>query len=320
MVALRKPEDLGPPSRDDLPLLAIQPHSKDKAYYLCRYIDAAATATKPMPGRPKFGNSRAYIDLFAGPGKCEVDGSDELIWSAGLLALQVDNRFDLYILNDLNPESTAALAERARMIGIPGAVIFEIDLRLRDAGWQLRDVARVVTPFGPKVVITTGDANTAPFILQPLIASLGRRRYALAVIDPFSAVFHWKAFEALTLYERAMDVLALFPDEMDLGRNLGYYLNSEKAGRKLDLFFGTRGWREIVRAHPQRAEHVLRVLYEEQMQRILGFKIGQPRAVGRARRPLYQLIFGSKDDLGIKLWNEVGRRTPGGQDELFLGM
>ena len=46
------------------------------------------------------------------------------------------------------------------------------------------------------------------FRLPPLLDSLGKRRYVLGIIDPTRAMFEWEAFEALAMYERAMDVLA----------------------------------------------------------------------------------------------------------------
>lgn len=54
------------------------------------------------------------------------------------------------------------------------------------------------------------------------------------------------------------------------------------------------------------------------MNTYLGLKAGHPKGVGFSKRPLYHLIFGSKNDTGIRIWNDVNRRTPWDQDELFL--
>jgi len=54
------------------------------------------------------------------------------------------------------------------------------------------------------------------------------------------------------------------------------------------------------------------------MTKILDFKIGQPKGVGFTRVPLYHLIFGSKNDLGMNLWNDVNRRNAFEQEELWL--
>jgi three-Cys-motif partner protein len=211
----------------------------------------------------------------------------------------------------------AALAERVESIGVAGATVFELDTREPDALAHARRIAEVVTPFGPKVVVATGDANTAARYLAELMSPFGKRRYLLAFIDPFSAGYHWNAFQELAMYERAMDVLALFPTAMDLGRNFSYYRNSLTSGAKLDDYFGCE-WRHLVDANPKHAEHDLRVLYEQQMTRILDFQIGHPKGVGFTRVPLYHLIFGSKSEFGMKLWNNVNRRDAFEQEELWL--
>jgi three-Cys-motif partner protein len=311
VVALRRPDDLGPPPSDGLLLREIAEHGTQKTYYHCRYTETAATATKGI-----FRGSRAYADMYCGPGVCIDKDTSALSWGSALLALQVSNPFDLYFFNDYDATATAALAERVKAIGLAGAVVFEIDLRKADALDRARSLASVDT-LGPKIVISTGDANKAPLFLHALLDGLGHRRYLLAFIDPLSATFHWKSFEALAMYEKAMDVLSLFPDGMDLSRNFGYYLNNAKAGAKLDAYFDC-DWRQIVQANPQRAEHELRVLYEKRMETILGFNIGRPKGVGMTSRALYHLVFGSKSEFGMKLWNNVNSRTPSGQDELFL--
>jgi hypothetical protein len=64
------------------------------------------------------------------------------------VAVQIDNPFDLYVLNDLDEEATHALATRLREIGVPRASVDEIDLREDDA--YKRAVALGQTmPLGP---------------------------------------------------------------------------------------------------------------------------------------------------------------------------
>jgi rRNA-processing protein FCF1 len=76
--------------------------------------------------------------------------------------------FDLYFLNDNNPQATAVLAARARALGISGAQVFELDLRADDSLRHAADIASVVVPWGPKVVVATGDANIAHRALKVL--------------------------------------------------------------------------------------------------------------------------------------------------------
>src|SRR5205823_4691268 len=148
--------------------------------------------------------------------------------------------------------------DQARDIGVQGASVFELDLRKDSGRSRARDIAKVVVPFGPKVVVATGDANTAHAALKILVPP--GRRYICAVIDPEHAIYEWSALEALAYHEKAMDVLLLFPDEMDLGRGLAYYLR-EGGGAKLDRYFppGT-DWRGVAKASPHPAS-ALRALY-----------------------------------------------------------
>src|SRR2546423_5720577 len=94
-------------------------HQPRKGYYLTRFTDSAATATKD-----EFCGARSYIEPFAASGICVDRETGVLSWGSGLVALQVDNPFNLYVLNDIDPKATAALATRAERLGIPGAVLY----------------------------------------------------------------------------------------------------------------------------------------------------------------------------------------------------
>jgi three-Cys-motif partner protein len=311
MVAIRRLDDLPAPPDDNMPARPIREHSLDKLDYWGRFIMAAAVVTSSP--RAFFGGSRLCADFFAGYGVCQDKHTDQRFWGSALLSLQASAPFDVYLLNDLNPDAAATLAERARAIGVQGAQVFEADLTAENGLAHVRDIAKVVVPWGPKIVVSTGDANQAHVALK-LLAPAGRR-YICAVIDPESAIYEWQALEALTYGERAMDVLMLFPDEMDLGRGLAYYL---RGGEKLDRLFppGT-DWRALARSSPH-APSALRRLYEEEMERLLNFRIGHPKTVSLEGRALYRLVFASRDQLGIKIWNDICRKTRDEQYELPL--
>lgn len=316
MVALRRPDELPPPPEDGLPTRSIKPHTHDKLHYWGNYLEATSTALKfQFPG------VRVCVDLFAGFGVCADSKTRERCYGSALLSLQVASPFDLYHFNDKNPEATKALAHRAREIGVSGAVVYELDLADPDVLKQARALRDVPTiGGGPKVIVSTGDGNSAHKVLKE-VAPQGRR-YICAVIDPQSAVFEWEALEALAFRERALDALVLFPDAMDLGRGLPYYLREGKGG-KLDRCFGIRSqerWREVAKssAHPESA---LRDLYEEQMRTLLGLKVGRPRTINRSgtRMALYRLVFGSRVQKGIDIWEDICRRSRDEQSEMWFG-
>jgi three-Cys-motif partner protein len=313
VVALRRPEDLGPPLEDGLLMRPVGEHQAQKGYYLTRYTDSAATAT-----RDGFRGVRTYIEPFAASGICIGRESRILSWGSALVALQIDNPFDLYVLNDIDPEATIALATRAERLGIPGAVLFELDLASREDYHRAHQIREAAT-LGPKIVITTGDANALPIFVKALQPKKAWR-YSLALVDPTSAMFWWRSLGMLTYAERAMDMISLFPDSIDLARGMSYYLNDPIAGSKIDDYFGHKEWREIVRANPTHCEHALLRFYEDQIAGLLGMHIGRPRGVGPTRRQLlYHLTFASKNQFGVELWDKVNRRDWDGQDELYLG-
>jgi three-Cys-motif partner protein len=287
-------------------------HQPQKGYYMCGFTQSAATATK------RAFDARTYVEPFAASGVCVERGTLIRSWGSAPVAVQIDNPFDLYVLNDLDEQATHALAHRLREIGVPRASVHEIDLREDDAYKRAVALGQTMS-LGPRIVVTTGDANALPLYVRALQPQ-ARRRYTLAVIDPDSAIFAWDSLMALSMDERAFDVLSLFPDRIDLARGMAYYLKNP-SGAKLHAYFGTTDWRDIVRHNPKHCEHALLRLYERQMETLLGMKIGKPKGVGPTRRALlYHLIFASKNQFGIDLWNQVNAREWDGQDELYLGI
>ena len=180
-------------------------------------------------------------------------------------------------------------------------------MRVISGGWWCRS--------DQKVIVSTGDANKAHRALKLILGS--GRRYVCAVIDPPSAIYEWRALEALTFRERAVDLLTLFPDEMDIGRGLAYYLR-EGGGAKLDRCYPpSADWRAVVEANPAHAPSALRTFYEQEIERLLGFKIGLPKTVSMdSGRALYRLVFASRNALGIDIWNDICRRSRDEQIEL----
>jgi three-Cys-motif partner protein len=55
-----------------------------------------------------------YVDLFAGPGKCIVEGTEEELDGSPLLALRTKVPFDTVLLVEEDAASHAALDERVR--------------------------------------------------------------------------------------------------------------------------------------------------------------------------------------------------------------
>jgi three-Cys-motif partner protein len=313
VVALRRiPRDLAPPLPDGRPYRAVHDYDHRKRHYWGSIVNAAARATKNVQG---FAGRRACIDLFASYGINETDGG-ELAWGTSLLALHADDPFDLYVFGDCDPTATKVLAERIEDNRYFAKPVFALDLGSETLGVEIRRVKgeeRLAT----KIVVLTGDANDAPTTIRALLPGWEGRRYGLALIDPPGADFTWKALGMLTLHEK-LDLMMLFPEDMDIERNLRLYAAMPPGSSKLDRYMGESvRWREIVASADGRPSGpALRSLYKERLCSELGYtEIPEwDRPVLNSRNtPIYKFIFASKAPLGRKLWESANRDDPSGQ-------
>lgn len=305
MVALRTPDDLPPPEADGLPVHSVKAHSADKLFYWTRICHMFATATSD-----KWRGRRSCIDLHCSYGINYDEGLGQLAWGSGLIALQVGLPFDNYILGDIERRATQVLTKRVERLAISGNEIFELDLGDEHLMAKAQRIKGVRAPI--KTTIITGDANDAPVPVQLLLPAFPRQRVSLTMLDPYGASFRWASLANLTLYE-AMDVLLLFPEDMDLERNLQHE-------ERLDAYMGTPEWRARIAQNPFHRGLALRELYEERLALILGYRLGDAKVIRNSRNaPIYKLLFASKHERGLELWNDGCRTTPDGQIGMYLG-
>ena len=90
---------------DGLPLRCVGEWSKDKHYYLQRYIDIFTTAMKNKW-------DLCYIDLFTGPGKCKIRETEKEIDGSPLISLKFP--FKKYIFAELDQSVLASLQKRCK--------------------------------------------------------------------------------------------------------------------------------------------------------------------------------------------------------------
>lgn len=77
--------------------MVVGPWAKEKLHYIRRYCDIFNTGMKDK------WETRTYVDLFSGPGKCVIEGTEEEIDGSPLIALQCEEPFTHYFFNDLSP-------------------------------------------------------------------------------------------------------------------------------------------------------------------------------------------------------------------------
>ena len=242
MVALpRIPRDLPPPVADGRPCRHVHAYSHGKSYYWGGILNAAARATKNVKA---FAGRRTCVDLFASFGLNQIKETRELTWGTSLLSLHAQDLFDMCIFNDWSKSATSTLAERIadpRYFNLP---VFSIDLGSEPVGAEIQRIKGERT-VGTKVIVMTGDANEAPVFVKMLLPAWPGRRYSLTLIEPPGADFTWQALGMLTFQER-MDIMLLFPEDMDIERNLLRYAAQEPGTSKLDRYMPNLAWRDLV--------------------------------------------------------------------------
>jgi three-Cys-motif partner protein len=125
------------------------------------------------------------------------------------------------------------------------------------------------------------------------------------LIDPHGADFWWDSLSGLVLHER-MDAMILFPEDMDLERNL---LLEERN----DPYFPSPEWRRCLAARNRGA--ALREVYKSGLRHEHGYEFGADKTVrNRHGAPIYKLLYASRNKLGLHLWEDCTRRTPYGQE------
>jgi three-Cys-motif partner protein len=307
MVALPTPNSIRPPEPDGLPTEAVSSHTAEKLYYWSHICNTFATLT-----HNKWAGRRACVDLYASYGVNEDKTDGDLYWGSPLWSLLVQFPFDTYVFGDKNPHAIETLTERIRRLNVFGAEVFQLALGDETLGRQISAV-KSSNPAGPKIVLLEGDANDAAFYVRQLLPAFEGRRICLSMIDPYSANFSWDALSALTYRER-MDLLMLFPEEMDIKRNV------QNPPERLTRFFGSSDWQGRVGVSRNNGR-ALREFYEDRLKTLLDYThISAPKTIRNSRQvPIYKLLFASKHPLGLDVWHKVCGRDPHGQDALYLG-
>lgn len=280
-----------------------KPHSYEKLFYWSRVLQEFARLTKNS-----WAGKRVCIDLFAGCGIYRDSETHELAWGSPLLALHAIDPFDVYIFGDRKPKRAEALAARVEDTNLAAHVsrlhLDDPDLMRAVAEFKALQVRR------PKVAIITGDANRAVPFVKLMMPGLPGRRIALTMVDPYRVKFAWDSLAGPTLHER-MDLLMLFPEDMDIERNLRH---EDRRDRYMPP---GADWRAAV-ARSRNTGRVMRELYQDGIERLLGLKVGEPKAIRVRGREIYKLPYASPHERGLAVWGHARREDPGGQIELYL--
>ena len=255
--------------------------ASDKHERLRKYIDAArAVRAKYLP--PRGTGGAAYVELFSGPGRSFVEDEEAFIDGSPLIAFNSARRsgtnFSELHFNDLDLDNVNALRQRITNLG--GAA----NLYCEEAEKVVDSIIYALNPAGLHF------AFLDPYNLQSLPFSIIER---LARLPKMDMLIHVSVY--------------------DLQRNLRRYL--EENGRVLDAFMP--GWRESVDVNTIDQQAIRAGLLDHW--RSLIRKLGTSTAEGielvsgPGGQRLYWLVFVSRHELGLKLWDDIRNISGQGQ-------
>jgi three-Cys-motif partner protein len=249
----------------------VGPWASEKHERLRKYVDSYRSA-RAMFLPPRGTGGAAYIELFSGPGRSQVDSGGHFIDGSPLVAYKAAQRsgtkFSELHFNDLDPDNMHALDQRIAALG--GAAKFYNEM-------AETAVDRVIYALNPDGL---HFAFLDPYNLESLPFSIIQK---LAKLNRMDMLIHVSIF--------------------DLQRNLRRYLAD---GRILDSFMP--GWSDIVDVN--RSDQAVRtdlLRHWLGLIRDLGTTpadgIELVSATGGQR--LYWLVFVSAHPLGRKLWSDI---------------
>ena len=265
---------------DGMPLPEVGQQSSKKHEKIGTYCKIFSTSMKYS------WNTRVYLDLFSGGGKCKIRDTDLVIPGSPLIALNVDDPFDQYIFCEKNEEYISALELRQNQY-FPDR---KYEFVCGDVNNCLENVFEKIPNFSPQ-----------------------KSGLTFCFVDPFK-IGHLNFDTIKAIQDKIfVDFLVLIPAFMEINRNPQLYLHVED--HSPDNYLGSNLWRKRWQKSQQKGisfGNFITLEFCMQM-RELGFYFDNLSDLwlirGMNNLPLYYLAFFSKHKLGIKLWRETIRCT-----------
>jgi three-Cys-motif partner protein len=269
-----------PTASDALPARSTGPWVLDKKHYLERYLDIFSRGVAR-----KWAGKLLYVDLFSGPGRSIIRGSQEEVEGSPLVSLRYN--FAHYVFVDV-PEVLSSLRQRLSS-----------------------------HPKLSQIILIEGDCNT---VIDRVLKALPSNHLTLAFIDPTGLQIQFSTIQRL-VHNRRVDLLMTIQFGMGIRMNLPLYAKAE--GAALSGFLGNTGWREDVKAGGSPSQIARRILnrYMEQL-RHLNYRTVQDREIDirsdQSNLLLYFMVLASRHLLGEQFWRKATQIGPSGQRLLNL--
>lgn len=252
----------------------------DKKHYFERYLHIFSHGVVR-----KWAGKLSYVDLFSGPGRSIIRGSQEEVEGSPLLSLKYD--FARYVFVDM-PEVLSSL--RRRLSGHPKF---------------------------SQISFIEGDCNE---VIGDVLKALPPNHLTLAFIDPTGLQIQFNTIQRL-VHNRKVDLFMTIQFGMGIRMNLPLYAQTE--GTALSAFLGNAEWREDVKAGGSPSQIARRIL-DRYMRRLrdLDYRTVQDREIeirsDESNLLLYFMVLASRHPLGKDFWRKATQISPSGQRLLNL--
>ncbi|MCJ7666805.1 MAG: three-Cys-motif partner protein TcmP [Anaerolineae bacterium] len=235
-----------------------------------------------------------YIDAFAGPGKCRVRGTDNIVDGSPLIALRVKPAFTEYFFLEHDEMAIKALKQ-----------------------W----ISKEVPDMWSRVNIVPGDCNDT---VEQVLTRIPEWAPCLAFLDPEGPELHWETVAKIATSRkssryRKIELLILFPYDMAIVRLMPRDPSKLIHATIIDRVMpDPKAWRRIYATRvsgEMDAKQVRRAIAESYRDGLLklGYKhIPAPRLVEDLKGgPLYFLFFASDHVAGRRIIDYVFNKVRG---------
>ncbi len=261
---------------DGLPVRDSGEWVKRKHHFLARYCRLFTVGMKY-----KWDGNLNYIDLMAGPGRCRIEETGEIVRGSPFVALE--ENFAHYDFFEEDPELAHALKARVAAHKKGNRCIVHAE------SWD-------------HVVLR----NAFP----------RHHGLTLAFVDPTGIrSVPWAALEQLTRNYKNLDILMTIQHAMAIKLNRPQYLAREDR-TAADMFLGSATWREKVTG----PGNYLKVFLDTFVQNFSdhGFRTRNWMLVKNNRSPLYYVCLFARHERALDFWDKAVAEDEAGQRNLGL--
>jgi len=271
---------------DDTAIKEIGPWTfEEKLAILRDYLAAYVRATKKA-------KTIYYVDAFAGPGKCKVRDTGEIVDGSPLIALKMERPFTHYFFIDASPEAVRSLESHVKAMP------------------KLQNRATVIL----------GDCNGK---IDGVLPHIPQAAPCFVFLDPEGSELEWSTIVRIARHKisppcRKIEQLILFPYDMALVRFMPLDPSKLVHARLIDRVMpDPQEWRRIYRARvggDMTEGEVRRAfvrMYTSGLKH-LGYRcVPHPRMVRGPRGPLYFLVFAGDHPVGQDIITYVFNKQRG---------